>query len=454
MLSRLTTFWNNLSLARRFALAAGPVLLAGMSVLGIWVSGRITEGVVHNTAALTVLYLDGIIAPLNDELAKGGAPAPVALHALDETFRRPDIAARVVSFRIWRQDGTLIFATEGEFIGQIFPQNPALAQAFAGEVTAEFDQNDADVGGLPSPPDANLIEIYAPIRQAWSGKIIAAAEVYQTADELIADLRTARQQTWLVVAASALAMAAALFRIVKSGSNTIKDQQNKLEIRLTALQTMANQNRDLRLRIQSASGRASSLNERYLRRISADLHDGPAQNLAVAALRLPRLATLSDQERQSELGEIRAVLDAAMLEIRGISRGLILPELEDMPLQALLERATSTHESRTQTEVNLATDGIGALTLDHAQNICTYRFVQEGLTNAFKHGGGIDQRVNASWRDHTLSVTVTDSGDTANPSADSSGLGLIGLRERVESLGGTFASGPKSITMTLSWEET
>ncbi len=455
MLTRLTALWNKLSLARRFALAAGPVLLAGMTILGLWVSGRIVDGVVHNTAVTSLLYLDGIIAPLNDELAAAEPPPAVALRALDEIFHRPDIAVRIKEFRIWREDGTLVYSGDPSQNGKVFPPSADLKAAFAGQVIADYNGSDS-TENLPKPLDPSLIEIYSPIREVWSGRIIAAAEVYQSVGELDADLRNARLSTWIVVAASTLAMGALLFRIVLSGSRVIEAQQVTLQRRLADMQNMANQNRDLRLRIQAASGRASSLNERYLRRISADLHDGPAQNLAVAALRLHRVAATQDPDkRSSEVGEIRQVLDAAMQEIRGISRGLVLPELEDMSLDELLERATNTHESRTKTDVTLTRRNIENAQLDHPQKICVYRFVQEGLTNAFKHGGGSGQSVSAEFAKSTLTVTVSDLGlgsDTAQPG---SGLGLSGLQERVESLGGSFSSQPNQpqgtlITMQLS----
>ena len=85
-----------------------------------------------------------------------------------------------------------------------------------------------------------------------------------------------------------------------------------------------------------------------------------------------------------------------------------------------------------QSSVTLETLGIDSLALDHPQNICVYRFVQEGLTNAFKHGGGIDQRVTAQASNDTLSVRVSDNGTPAPGASEGSGLGRIGLRERVE----------------------
>ncbi len=455
MLTHLTLLWNNLSLARRFALAAGPVLLLGMTILGLWVSGRIVDGVVHNTAVTSLLYLDGIIAPLNDELAAEELPPAVALRALDEIFHRPDIAARIKEFRIWRQDGTLVYSGDTSQNGKVFPLSADLKAAFAGQVIADYNGTDSSEN-LPKPLDPSLIEIYSPIREVWSGRIIAAAEVYQSVGELDADLRDARWNTWIVVAASTLAMGALLFRIVLSGSRVIEAQQETLQKRLSDMQNMANQNRDLRLRIQAASGRASSLNERYLRRISADLHDGPAQNLAVAALRLHRIAATDDAtKREVEVSEIRQVLDSAMHEIRGISRGLVLPELEAMTLDNVLERATASHEGRTKTEVTLMRNDTDGATLDQPQKICVYRFVQEGLTNAFKHGGGVGQLVSADITGGTLTVRVCDQGDAGSPKQPGSGLGLSGLQERVESLGGSFSSAANQpqgtiITMQLN----
>lgn len=455
MITRLADFWNRLSLAQRFALAGGPVLLAGMAVLGFWVSNRIAEGAVRNTATLTVLYLDGIIAPVNDELSRDGPPAPVALHALDETFRRPEIQSRIAAFRIWRPDGTLVYATDSDREGEKFPVSPDFALVTEGQVISEYRPHAEPGESLPSPDASDLIEIYAPIREVWSGRVIAVAEVYQRSDELLAELRDARINTWLVVAASALAMAAALFRIVLSGSRTIREQSDKLQSRLETVQSMAEQNLDLRLRVQSAAGRASTLNERYLRRISADLHDGPAQHLAVASLRLNRVGTLEDgTARKAEIAEIRSMLDTAMTEIRGISRGLVLPELEGLNLQELVEKACTAHENRSNTTVTLQTSGLDAIRLDHPRSICVYRFVQEGLNNAFKHGQAIDQAVGAHLQAGQLTVTVSDHGPVEAVPAGQEGLGLTGLRERVETLGGTFAIAANRptgtcITMTL-----
>ena len=74
-----------------------------------------------------------------------------------------------------------------------------------------------------------------------------------------------------------------------------------------------------------------------------------------------------------------------------------------------------------------------------AVKICAYRFIQEGLNNAFRHAGADGQSIACGLEGSVLVLTVRDKGGTNTlPAGSGSGLGLVGLRERVESLGGTF----------------
>jgi signal transduction histidine kinase len=73
---------------------------------------------------------------------------------------------------------------------------------------------------------------------------------------------------------------------------------------------------------------------------------------------------------------------------------------------------------------------------------CVYRVAQEGLTNAWRHGGGAGQELELRLDDERLSLTVRDRGPgfaEAEPQGQSEGeggMGLAGLKDRVESLGG------------------
>jgi len=73
--------------------------------------------------------------------------------------------------------------------------------------------------------------------------------------------------------------------------------------------------------------------------------------------------------------------------------------------------------------------------------ISIFRFVQEGLNNAYRHGQGIGQAVKCNFDGRQLKLTVSDAGpgfEQENSKAYDGRLGLVGLRERIESLGATL----------------
>jgi signal transduction histidine kinase len=79
--------------------------------------------------------------------------------------------------------------------------------------------------------------------------------------------------------------------------------------------------------------------------------------------------------------------------------------------------------------------------------LSVFRIVQESLTNSLKHGGmRVTADVTIEYQEAAVDVTISDDGDGAAHnlgSAASSGLGLVGIRERATVLGGTFAAGPR-----------
>src|SRR5690606_28700387 len=141
-----------------------------------------------------------------------------------------------------------------------------------------------------------------------------------------------------------------------------------------ALVETLNTNRALRQRVQDAAQRVASLNERHLRQIGADLHDGPAQLLALALLQLD---SAGDGSRNGEaLASIRAVLEDAMAEVRAISGGLMLPQIEQAGLNQIVDMAISMHRQRTGTAVEVERKGPAPVELTASEKITIYRFVQ------------------------------------------------------------------------------
>ncbi|TPI66807.1 sensor histidine kinase [Mesorhizobium sp. B3-1-3] len=457
---RLARIWSGLSLAWQFVIAGGIGLLAVMLVVGLWVTSQIREGVMHNSATTTALYVDSVIAPLLPDLRKSRELDDSVKRALDETLGQGALGKRLVSFKLWRRDGMVLYSDDSALIGRTFPPNANLKSAFAGNVVAEYNNlSDDPESGDEKAVNAPLFEIYNPVREPWSGEVVAVSEFYEVADDFQETLNSALRWTWLVVAAATAAALALLSGIVFRGSRTIVTQQAALEAKVAELQAALAQNSSLRQRVQRASRRATAINERYLRRIGADLHDGPAQLVALAALRMdsPVLVdpTTSSTLREAEIAGIHKTLGEAMREIRGICNGLVLPQIETQAIADILRLAVAEHERRTSTKV-LLTLPERLPELGTSEKISIYRFVQEGLNNAYRHGKGKGQQVKATTKGGKLLVEVLDTGPGFDP-ARSEGLGLAGLRERIESIGGQFETltgpGGTRLVITLSVEE-
>ena len=200
------------------------------------------------------------------------------------------------------------------------------------------------------------------------------------------------------------------------------------------------------IRQESASRRSTELNEQFLRRVGSDLHDGPAQLIALASLRLDAIRQLVSAipqipaSKSEDLDTAQNALDEALAEIRNISSGLVLPELEGLTLTEILTKAASTHQQRAYTSPGLNLGAIPAH-IGKSIQICLYRLVQEGLNNAERHAPGATCSISAHCTGNTIEVEVSDTGsgfDTETVATSSSGLGLSGLRERIESIGGQF----------------
>jgi signal transduction histidine kinase len=116
--------------------------------------------------------------------------------------------------------------------------------------------------------------------------------------------------------------------------------------------------------------------------------------------------------------------------------------LDDLGLEAALEHCVDSWRERLPgTRFHLEVPG-DLPDLGEHFNMSAYRIVQEALTNIAKHAGASDVRVvlhiDHSWAGRSLHIEVHDNGEGSNLDAPTPGLGLIGMRERVQALGGDF----------------
>ena len=445
--------FKSLNLAQQYALASLLVFISGMLAIGWWVNKEIETGVIQYTAATAALYLNSFITPELQELARQSQLSNETITTLDHFYRETPLGKQVVSFKIWNPQGRILYSNNPSLIGRVFPMTPSNTQAWNGIVTAEFSSLDYAEHAFERELNIPLLEIYSPVRERLSDRIIAVAEFYNDASVVTKQLIQARLESWLVVVGVTLMMFVLLFGIVYRGSWLIERQRQELHTRIKQLSELLGQNKALNERVGRASSRAIELNERFLRRVSAELHDGPAQALGIGLLRLDAVidnvndctcGNIDQLQAKQNLNTLRDVLDDALQEIRNLSAGLAVPELTELSLSQSLQRLRRTHRLRTGTEVALSIDEI-------PEQVCLplkigiYRFVQEALTNAYRHGDGKDQRVRIGLKDNELRVEVSDSGPGFAPDQvlatvhnTNNQLGLLGMRERIESLGGHF----------------
>lgn len=424
----------------RFAVVGGMVSILGMIALGAFVSHRIEAGVVRNSAISTAVYMESFIAPLSQELASRDELSEQSRARLGAMLGQPGVEDLVLSVKIWKEGGFVAYASDPRLIGETLPVTDHLRHALAGELIASFDDLDEAESTSERLIGLPLLEVYNPIHSIVTGEVIAVAEFYQNASELQHDLNVARLSSWMVVAGVSLATFLALFGIVRAGSRTIQRQHAQLRGQIEEVSRVSDQNILLRQRVLSASQRAAALNEEVLRRIGVELHDGPAQAVALANMRIGKLCKSQDS---AEVAVIHDALDQALRDIRSMARGLVLPELEGKSVEDVIRRAANVHAERTGTEVILdgspdaVSPGHGPLPI----LICVYRFVQEGLMNAWRHAGGAGQKVIWAREDDMLIVQVEDGGPGFDPERDigNGRIGLDGLRERVQSVGGEFS---------------
>jgi signal transduction histidine kinase len=185
-------------------------------------------------------------------------------------------------------------------------------------------------------------------------------------------------------------------------------------------------------------------------RIARELHDLVAHNVSVMVVQAgAERHALGDEQASTReaLASIEQAGRQALVEARRLL-GMLRrkddgSELEPQPsvdhIDVLVEQI-----ERAGLPVKIEVDGERAA-LPAGVDLCAYRIVQEGLTNALKHAGPAHAEVVLRYAPRALDVEVRDDGrGAAQANGDGAGHGLIGMRERVALYGGSLQTGPRA----------
>jgi signal transduction histidine kinase len=386
----------------------------------------------------TALFVSGIAGPVVDELSVLSTVTPQTRARLDALLHDPDFSARYPFLEIWRPDGTISYSNSQGLMGRTFPLPDGARRALGGEVVSALSDLSASehlTRHLTKP----YLEVYTPLRASGTGKIVAIAEIHEDSVPIEETLARLRFQTWIIVIAVGAFILGGLYGIVARAARQIENQQSGLAQKVVELQQALDVNESLKERIRRASEKVSEINERFLRHLGAELHDGPIQLLGFATLNVERLRQrLRSKSAAALLDYQEQVLKEAQAEIRQISKGLLLPDILELDLRSIIERAIKIHEARTGGRVELSFCG-STFALSPAAKLCAFRFLQEALINVYKHSGG-HARVSVMVTDTTILRIIVSNhlGCLSQPTQVEEGLGLTAMRERIESLGGTM----------------
>jgi signal transduction histidine kinase len=431
-----------LSFSAQFLVLALVVLAAGMTALGAWAHVAIEEAVVSNTSAVTALYVDSFIGPLVDDYAADGEVSASGIVDLDSLLTDTPLGDEIVSFKIWDRNGTILYSPNPDLIGQVFPMETDLEEAFTGDVVTAISDLGEPENVYERTQWETLIETYAPVRAQGSNLIVAVAEFYQLPDALNEEIRSAQITGWAIVGVATVIMYLALVGMVRRATRTIRTQHSELSRYVADLEETLEENRSLQRRIRGAASRTTTLNERYLTRVSADIHDGPAQGVALALLRIDDVAESVGQGgngMKEEILSLRNTLDSALGDLRSIAQGLRSPVVDATGPCKAARRAVADFERNYDRTVIVRCDGEDVIA-PVATSITVYRVVQESLVNSFRHARADRVELRLERTPDQLTVTIEDDGvgfDLERPRSESR-LGIAGMRERVEMIGGSF----------------
>jgi signal transduction histidine kinase len=179
--------------------------------------------------------------------------------------------------------------------------------------------------------------------------------------------------------------------------------------------------------------------ESTLRHISRELHDEFGQVLTAIGSLLSRVEKQVPQGAplRDDLQEVREIAQSTLNNIRTLSQALHPVLLDEQGLESTLDWYIPTVERQTGLKLHYEKSGL-AFPLDGNAGVQVYRVLQEALNNVKRHAGAQEAWVRLEFQNDSICLEVEDHGRGFAPEAGHQGIGLVGMRERAELVGGTL----------------
>jgi signal transduction histidine kinase len=201
------------------------------------------------------------------------------------------------------------------------------------------------------------------------------------------------------------------------------------------------------LRLESARGELRRLSARLVesqeeerRALARELHEEVGQSLSGALVEVANLSGAmrahDAESMECRVGEIRKLVEESVGALRNLALLLRPSMLDDLGLVPALEWQAREISKRTGMRVKVIADGISE-DLPAQHNTCIFRVVQEALRNSVQHAAARIVKVTVRQQPGCILLHIQDDGKGFNTRRER-GMGLLGMQERVNCLGGTF----------------
>jgi signal transduction histidine kinase len=187
------------------------------------------------------------------------------------------------------------------------------------------------------------------------------------------------------------------------------------------------------------AGQVIRVQEDLFRTLARELHDEFGQVMTAVGLMLQRVEKRLPEggTERGDLREVREITNQTLERVRGMSQMLHPPVLDDYGLEKSIEWYLRQFEKQTELKVHYEKIGVGPWIGDHVA-IHVYRILQESLNNVVRHAGTTEAWVRVKYTPERMDLRVEDGGVGLPESPREKGLGMIGMRERADLLGGAI----------------
>lgn len=429
---------RSLGLTQRFLIVALIIIAAAIALIGSIISDAVRSGVTEGVAQTAAAGFDTLVANsvgpafADDVLTDEERARLATLFEIGSDAQ----TTRLIQLRIFRTNGQMLYeATDGIVDTE---HRERISRALEGEVSMDVvDLPMMAIGPLGTHP-ITVLRLYTPLHESGTDRVLGVAALYYSA-RLLLDIQAQTQTAvWTSVLLIGGAAVAFLIVFVWGAERASVRQARRLATNLEYSRHLSEEVRGLHKASEQLRIDAIDANEQLLARVGSDIHDGPLQLMTLAILQLTRSAKDSASATDG-LKPTIALTTEAMAELRNISVGLVLPELDGLTLQETLKLAIARHEGVTGSTVTTEIVDLDHR-VEHDVQISLYRVVQESLSNAHRHSGGRDQSVSARHVDGLIHIEVSNSpgAPEAKDNEIRPKLGLRGMRLRLEAVGGTM----------------